>query len=109
MLNLTIEEKIKYSNLDDSFKDELYELLDSSIRGETKDEVVDQLNESKFIIEEDRFEEIKYLLKTKNKNKQEIIDDIEEAVVAIEDLESELRESMNYHLEIIKQMQDLLK
>lgn len=109
MLNLTIEEKIKYSNLDDSFKDELYELLDSSIRGETKDEVVDQLNESKFIIEEDRFEEIKYLLKTKNKNKQEIIDDIEEAVVAIEDLESELRESMKYHLEIIKQMQDLLE
>lgn len=109
MLNLTIEEKIKYSNLDDSFKDELYELLDSSIRGETKDEVVDQLNESKFIIEEDRFEEIKYLLKTKNKNKQEIIDDIEEAVVANEDLESELRESMKYHLEIIKQMQDLLE
>lgn len=73
MLNITIEEKIKYSNLDDSFKDELYELLDSSIRGETKDEVVDQLNESKFIIEEDRFEEIKYLLKTKNKISKKLL------------------------------------
>ena len=64
-MNYSIEEKIKYSNLDDSFKDELYHLLDNKV---DKELVRSELDESKFILDDGIFSFVKKLLEIGKKS-----------------------------------------
>ena len=51
---------------------------------------------------------LKKLLEIGKKSKQNLIDDIEEVVIELEDIESNLQNQMEYHLEKIKEIQELL-
>lgn len=107
LIGLNLDEKIKYSELDDDLKHELLEVIDNQV---DKDLVESEIEESKLCVYDllEHINKAKSLLSTDCKNKQHIIDDIQEALIELEDFESGLTNAIEYHHEKIDSSKDIL-
>ena len=104
LLNLTLAERVNYSDLDEDFKDELRAAIDYRDRVDTE-VLKGEIQESKLCIDEDELSDLEYAYNTKSKTKaqlQDLVDDYRNKLI-------EIMQTVGYHQEKLKSALSLIE